>query len=199
MLCCPARLPVSASSRFPGGTARSVSRRAWSRYRSFRRAVDWISKGSRDRSPRQTRSVSSSRSDRITGEYNAWRYSVSRGSDPVSSNIPGAGLDRPTCPDTVGQLAQARLGRVPADAGGGARLAQVQPLGVDQLLPAVDQEALEHHPDDAALAGLELGAHVLQHERLVAVVLVRVAVAGVDHHPLGQVRLAELVEHLGDG
>src|SRR4051812_21668307 len=44
-LCCPARLPPSASSRFPGGLRRSSSLIAASIILNFRRATETISEG----------------------------------------------------------------------------------------------------------------------------------------------------------
>jgi len=46
MLCCPARLPASASSRFPGGTRRDIKSDAASIIHSFLKAVRWMSWGS---------------------------------------------------------------------------------------------------------------------------------------------------------
>ena len=46
MLCCPRRLPFKASSRFAGGTLRSVSDRDRCSIRNFRKATCWMSDGS---------------------------------------------------------------------------------------------------------------------------------------------------------
>src|SRR5213079_3685710 len=84
-------------------------------------------------------------------------------------------------PDGGGQLGQ--------DAGGGAevhaRVGDALPVGEvlrgAWFLLALDQEALQHHPGQAALAGRHLFGDGGGDYRLAAVVLAAVAVAGVDH------------------
>jgi hypothetical protein len=69
MLCWPARLPLSASSRLPGGKRNSSSLEAASSWVSLRRAVLRIVGGnSRGLRPCQRAAVDLSAKDRITGE-----------------------------------------------------------------------------------------------------------------------------------
>src|SRR5260370_36328769 len=66
MLCWPRRSPFNASTRFPGGTLRSVSRRAPCRYSSFRRATRSMARKRGTSWSLKSSAVSALRKDRIT-------------------------------------------------------------------------------------------------------------------------------------
>src|SRR5262245_41696448 len=84
---------------------------------------------------------------------------------------------------TLGQLVEDGHRRIPAQARVGDALAINEVVAIDEVLTAVDEEALHHHADDASLALGELGGDLADHQRLAAMVLGGVAVAGVDHEP----------------
>src|SRR3989338_4372403 len=79
----------------------------------------------------------------------------------------------------LGELAEDRDGRLPADAGVGDALAVAQGGGGAQGPPALPDEALNHDAEDRGLALRELRRDVLRDERLAAVGLVAVALARV--------------------
>jgi len=65
------------------------------------------------------------------------------------------------------------------------------------LLPALGQEALQHHAGQAGLPGGDLLGDGRRDRRLAAVVLAAVAVAGVHHQPARQARAGDQVQGLG--
>jgi len=78
MLCWPAKSPLRASRRLPGGTRKSLKASAAESCVSLRRAIRWISAGNRrEPLPFQIFSVSLSQKSWITvSSYNAARYSA---------------------------------------------------------------------------------------------------------------------------
>ena len=60
-----------------------------------------------------------------------------------------------------------------------------------QVLPALLEVALDHHADDAPLAGGDLLGDVARDDDLPLVLLAAVAVRDVDHHLLAQARRAQ--------
>src|SRR4051794_34472069 len=74
--------------------------------------------------------------------------------------------------------------RLPVHAGVGDRLAVGQRVAVGDVLPAADEEGLEHDADDRAAAAGDLLADLRGDERLALVVLAAVVVRGVDDEPL---------------
>src|SRR5262249_44662293 len=84
---------------------------------------------------------------------------------------------------TLGQLVENGHRRIPTQACVGDALAIHEMVAIDEVLTAVDEEALHHDAEDASLALGELGGDLTDHERLAAMVLLAVAVAGVDHQP----------------
>src|SRR5215218_2806307 len=97
------------------------------------------------------------------------------------------------------QIAQDRLRRFPADAGVGDALAEGEAGGIGEVLPALDEEALQHDADDARFARGDLLRDGAGDAWLAAVVFAAVAVAGVDHHARRHLTGAEGVERLPDG
>src|SRR5262249_27701753 len=100
--------------------------------------------------------------------------------------------------DGGSEVAEDGDGRVPAYAGVGDALAVDQPRGVVQVLAPLDQKALHHHADDAGLALRDLGGDLADHEGLARVVLVAVAVTGVDHEARRQSGVAQRRQRLLD-
>src|SRR5215813_6046550 len=89
-----------------------------------------------------------------------------------------------------------RTGTVPSHPGVGDRLAVHEARRIAQVLAPVDQERLHHEPDDPHLALRHLLADVARNQRLATVVLLAVAVAGVDHQPCRHPGIAKRVERL---
>ena len=98
MLYCPQRSPRSFSSRLPGGILASSRVSAASNINSLRSAARWVCWSSRrERSRRQTRSVSLSAKERSTNQYNATRYyRATLWACPVDRG----GASRLPCPDS---------------------------------------------------------------------------------------------------
>src|SRR5206468_2106451 len=86
--------------------------------------------------------------------------------------------------------------RLPSHAGVGDRLTVHQARGIAQVLAPVHQERLHHEPDDARLTLCDLLADVARDDRLAPVVLLTVAVAGIDHQPRRQPGVAKGVQRL---
>src|SRR5829696_146928 len=99
-------------------------------------------------------------------------------------------------PHRRGEPVEGQDGVVPVHAGVGDRLAVDERLAGLEVLAPGDEERLHHHADDGAVARGELVGNLADHLGLALVILAAVVVRGVDHHPLGEPRRAELVEGL---
>ena len=92
------------------------------------------------------------------------------------------------------QPVEHRDGVLPGHAGVGDRLAVGErPVAVGALL-ALDEERLEHDPDDRLVAGRDLLADLAGGDDLAGGVLAAVVVGGVDHDPLRQAGGAQLLQ-----
>jgi hypothetical protein len=100
--------------------------------------------------------------------------------------------------DGGGQFGQYGGGGVEVHARVGHALPVAERLPGAWRLAALDQEALQHHPGQAVLAGRHLLRDRGGHHRLAAVVLAAVAVARVHHQPARHPGRADQVERLGD-
>src|SRR5262245_25767205 len=96
-------------------------------------------------------------------------------------------------PHRLGEAREQRRRVAPAEAGVGDALAELEPPAGFEVLAAFDEVRLDHHADDAPLAGGELRADVASHVDLALVLLGRVGVRAVDHQPLLQPGLGELL------
>src|SRR5437899_964596 len=83
--------------------------------------------------------------------------------------------------DSGGEFAEQRIGLAPINAAVGDALPVDERLAGDKPLGAGYQVALDHDPDDVAVARGDLRGYVLADKRLAIEVLAAVSVAAVDH------------------
>src|SRR5205085_7691897 len=81
------------------------------------------------------------------------------------------------------ELVQHVDSRTPVEAAIGDRLA-IDELLAPEVLAAADQERLEHHPDDRAVAIADLPANLVPDDRLTRGILAAVVVGAIDHASL---------------
>src|SRR6266581_4463605 len=74
---------------------------------------------------------------------------------------------------------------LPAEAGVGDALAELERLAPAQVLAAFDQVRLDHHADNALLAGADLRSDVGRDASLAPVVLGSIGMRAIDHQLLG--------------
>src|SRR4051812_29626161 len=133
----------------------------------------------------------------------------------ASRHPPAPALDRPRStmrarmstdaraaphPCSLSQLGQHHLGRLGIDAGVGDALAVLQRLRMPaiEVLPSGDEIALDHHAANRPLTGCHLPCQVAHDVDLAEVVLLAVAVGGVDHDDFRQTSLCQLPLRVGD-
>src|SRR3954452_13462284 len=133
----------------------------------------------------------------------------------ASRHPPAPALDRPRStmrarmsrdaraaprPCSLSQLGQHHLGRPEIDAGVGDALAVLQQLWMPtiEVLPSGDEIALHHHAANRPLTGCHLPCQVAHDIDLAQVVLLAVAVGGVDHDDFRQTSLCQLPLRVGD-
>src|SRR5690606_20681948 len=120
--------------------------------------------------------------------------------NPVCRTIPfryyrlsGRAADKDLCglrsdlaplPDRHGESLEHRQRGVPIDTPVGNTLAVCQRLAGDEVLSTSHQIAFDHHAEDALVAGFHLHRDIVQHLRLLPIILMAVRMTGI-HHELG--------------
>ena len=98
------------------------------------------------------------------GAVGRFRRSVGSGAQGIAAS-----------PDRVREAVEERLGVLPTEAGVGDALPVYPRLARLDILAARDEVALDHDPDDARVAGRDLGRHLLADQELALVLLGAVA------------------------